>query len=191
MSVVVNLISADKLWVMCDGLVVDQNGKKVRGTQKKFELLTPQICVGYTGTFEFAMEAMRILKESTPISRLSSIEDVAARIIQISKEGHKVRPDRVCFLISGISKKGQFGSIGIKNDEIEKTLLPEKGKIEEIAYGPDEINGLSVNDFLKKADRTLPQDEYFRKVMTQFVIAASQLSPTINKTVFFEVVRRG
>lgn len=189
MSIVLNVVSKSRAWIMSDGLAKDsKTGKKISGSLKKFELLNPKLYIGYTGTLEVAKDTVANLRSLCPALESATIETAVAYTIKILK---KYTSDIVPaqFLFTGLSDDGSFATAAIKGDLSLDLLAPDAYGMRTAVLHKDYSGGLErdIEGFLAKG---LPVDDAVKRGMSKTVQRVSLRDPFVNRTTFFEIIKR-
>lgn len=116
MSIVVNVISNRSSWIASDGLQLDaETGKVVNTDLRKFEILSPHLCIGYTGIYEHARKVVDYLKVECPDIEHATV-DLAAQYTKelVDFALKQFAGFNAQFLVTGALATHQIASYAIK-----------------------------------------------------------------------------
>lgn len=189
MSIVLNVVSKSRAWIMSDGLAKDsKTGKKISGSLKKFEPLNPKLYIGYTGILEVAKDTVANLRSLCPVLESATVETATAYTIKILEQyTSDIVPAQ--FLFTGLSDNGSFATATIKGDLSVDLLVPDAYGMQTVVLYKIYNGGLErdIEGFLAKG---LPVDDAVRRGMSKTVQRASLQDPFVNRTTFFEIIKR-
>lgn len=185
MSIVLNAVSWNQAWIMSDGLAMNyQTGEKISGSLRKFEMLNPQLCIGFTGTYETAQSLINNLRTIFQNLESATVEDAAIGSCEILKELKAHGSKNAQFVFTGLSKQGNFASATLDDSLSSTLLIPDNGKIRTVILhktGPVDFER-NVEMFLQKG---FPLNEALRKGMAKTIQKVSMNDKTVNRTTFF------
>ena len=122
MSVVVNVITSSCSWVAFDGRA-QRDGKITTEFQEKAIMINNNICLGYTGTLEFAQQVIQNLREhvvGVSEMRSDAIACSIKELLSIAKSQLEYIPV-VNFLITGVNSADKLATYTLgTNFPIEK-----------------------------------------------------------------------
>lgn len=187
MSAVVCVATPKTVYIMSDGLVLSEERKKVRGDFRKFEMLNQTLCIGFTGTREFAQNAVDNLKSLCPDLEFCTAETAASYLVEISKELYKQCPMEAQFVVVGKSECGSIRMFTIKENKIAEELIPTIEEFRTAVLHPENnaIPKFTLYIYEQVKKGAMPQSELFRRAMNSFIVDASKVEKSINTNVFF------
>lgn len=183
MSIVVCAASRDTVWIMSDGLVLDENGKKVSGCYQKFKMISPSLCIGFTGSREFAETVCTNIFNWSKKVDISTVEILADYVIQITRFLHTKTDKTAQFVIAGISNNGCARIITIQSGRIDQILDADGDSIVTATLGENTIEGLDLSNYIRPVGNTI--GERIRRAMNSLIVDVSQVDKSVNRNVFF------
>jgi hypothetical protein len=187
MSIVLCVASPDTVWIMSDGLVLDENGKKVSGNYQKFQMISPRLCVGYVGGREFAELSCSMLSKECTSQCLNDVESVSDCLSIIVRDLHGKYGQMAQFLVAGVSSKGKTAICTIKNGILDQRLYPTEEYYRSAVLGNDCIEKMNLEAYtLKQAGKPASgATERVRRAMNTMLVDVSKIDKTVNRVPFF------
>lgn len=184
MSIVVNVITSSCSWVAFDGRA-QCDGKITTEFQEKAIMINRNVCLGYTGTLEFAQQVIQNLKRHVVgVSEMKS-DIIAYAIRELLSMAKSQLPDIpiVNFLITGINSSNKLATY----------TLGTKFPIHE--HIPSEYQCLCTA--LYSAQNTLDFPSYIQQKMksgflteamviteiNNYITAVAQIDPSVNTNI--------
>lgn len=190
MSIVLNVVTPTTSWIMSDGLAVNEDDpKRSSGSLKKFELIHPKLCVGFTGVYEVAVDLLSNLRRLCPGIESATVEQIASYSIAILREFPDSPTRNTQFLFTGISDSGDFSSVTLDGNLTADVLTPTKQSFRVTALYHTECSNFTENisSFIHAG---LPLNQAVRKGMARTINQTALKDPTVNRTTFFQEIRR-
>ena len=183
-SVVLNLVSKNCSWVISDGRAL---GTRQSETVQKFHVIHPLLCIGFTGTLEYADAVLDTFSKTIPSDKILSIEPSADLICQISAKLMEKTHTRAQFLVTGISKEGFLGTITVSSDNKCKFLIPGEGSLLYAQLGSSvQLDfGKYLNKYRIGASDV---DTMVEKSLVNMVQDISKADETVNRNTYFHVI---
>lgn len=184
-SIVLNLVSRNRSWIMSDGRAIGANQSE---NIQKFRVIHPLLCIGFTGTLEYARAVLDAFSKAVPPNEILSIEPSSDLICQISATLMKKTHTRAQFLVTGISKEGCLGTITISSDNTRKYLLPSAESLSFAQLGNP--FHLDFGKYLSKHRiGATDLDTMIEKSLAHMVQDISTVDETVNRNTYFHVLR--
>lgn len=191
MSIVLNVVTQNASWIMSDGLVIDENRKKVKGNFQKYTIIHDHLIIGYTGTTEVATTIIERTKD-----HFKNIEPTVEECFNF------IEPLATCFrdrgytiqvLVTGISETGNYATFSVNKDGEVSHYFPSKKEYSTSVLLPDlDISEKDEPDLtkymLEKATHESDMDALVRKSMNHMLVDVSKISDSVNLKVFYHKI---
>jgi hypothetical protein len=186
MSIVINLVSKSRSWIMSDGRAVGAENSDIKSENiQKFTKLSDRLIVGYTGNYNIARYVIEELRKSE--IRLSfPVESIVKQIDDKLNSLQFENGDHVQFVVTGLSSNGYFASAtcGRPGKEIGYYYPDEKLR-DVILYNRRSGN---LDKYVERSRRNYVGDKAIMEAMKRLIEDVSKHDLSVNTVTYFDVL---
>ncbi len=188
MSIVLNLVTPTVSWVMSDGLATSGETKgKISGSLKKFEMLHPKLCIGYTGIYEVAKELVATLYRLYPDIRFATVEKALDYSVAIMKEARLDAEKTAQFLFTGISDGGGLASATLSSTLTTELFVPTEKEYRTVSLCHT-TDGNFLESIIAFREKGAPLAQAVKKGMARAINQVALEDSSVNRTTFFQEI---
>ena len=186
MSIVVNVLTPSCSWVAFDGRAQCE-GKITTEFQRKAIMVNKNVCLGYTGTLEFAQQVIQNLEKHTVgVSEMKSdtIAYAIKKLLSIATDQLSDIPI-VNFLITGINSSNKLATytLGTKFS-IHEHIPSEHQCLCTVLYSAQ--NSLDFPSYMRQKMRSgFITEDMITTAIRNYIIAVSQIDTSVNTNIMF------